>query len=151
MPRFSTRRLRLGRTQEIGGYYLITAATLNRRPVFGDWVQGRMVVEQFRRADESGNTQTLAFVVMPDHFHWLLQLRSGSLASLMCEVKGKSALLINQAMKGKGPIWQRGYHDRAIRREDDLKPAARYIIYNPVRAGLVTRAQDYPLWDAAWL
>lgn len=38
-----------------------------------------------------------------------------------------------------------------MRREDDLRAAARYIIMNPVRAGLVEKVGDYPLWDAIWL
>jgi putative transposase len=48
-------------------------------------------------------------------------------------------------------LWQKGYHDRAIRREEDLLAVARYIVANPLRAGLVKRVGDYPLWDAVWL
>jgi hypothetical protein len=48
-------------------------------------------------------------------------------------------------------MWQKGFHDRAIRREEDLRAVARYIIANPLRAGLVRRVHDYPLWDAIWL
>jgi len=56
-------------------------------------------------------------------------------------------------MRGKEghSVWQDGFHDHALRREEDLKEVARYIIANPVRAGLVTRVGDYPLWDACWL
>ncbi len=43
------------------------------------------------------------------------------------------------------------FHDRAMRKEEDLKAAARYIVANPLRAGLVERCGDYPLWDAVWL
>ena len=49
------------------------------------------------------------------------------------------------------PVWQKGYFDRALRYEEDLKAAARYIIANPLRAGLVAQVGDYPLWDAIWL
>jgi REP element-mobilizing transposase RayT len=48
-------------------------------------------------------------------------------------------------------IWQRGFYDRSIRKEDDLIDIARYIVANPVRAGLVTSIRDYPLWDSIWL
>jgi hypothetical protein len=50
-----------------------------------------------------------------------------------------------------GPLWQTGYHDRAIRDGEDLLPFARYIVANPLRAGLVEKIGDYPLWDASWL
>jgi putative transposase len=48
-------------------------------------------------------------------------------------------------------IWQSSFHDRALRSEAELKPAARYVIANPVRAGLVASVRDYPFWNAAWL
>jgi len=38
-----------------------------------------------------------------------------------------------------------------VRREEDLKALAFYIIQNPVRAGLVQSAREYSLWDAMWL
>jgi putative transposase len=38
-----------------------------------------------------------------------------------------------------------------LRDEDDVKDWARYIVANPVRAGLVKRVGDYPHWDAVWL
>jgi hypothetical protein len=49
------------------------------------------------------------------------------------------------------PVWQRGYHDHAVRREEDIKSLARYVIANPVRAGLTHSVGSYPHWDAAWL
>jgi hypothetical protein len=49
------------------------------------------------------------------------------------------------------PIWQAGFHDRAMRKEENLQAFARYIVANPVRAGLVNRVGDYPHWDAMWL
>jgi len=43
------------------------------------------------------------------------------------------------------------FHYHALRNEESIKAAARYIIANPLRAGLVQRIEDYPLWDALWL
>ncbi|MBB4592801.1 hypothetical protein FHR61_000481 [Xanthomonas arboricola] len=52
-------------------------------------------------------------------------------------------------------IAQRGlgarHHDRALRKDDDLRIVARYLIANPLRAGMVERVGDYPFWDAIWL
>ncbi|MCF6281296.1 MAG: hypothetical protein L3J28_03650 [Candidatus Polarisedimenticolaceae bacterium] len=42
-------------------------------------------------------------------------------------------------------------HDRAIRKEEDLVAIARYIVANPLRAGLVKSIKDYPHWDCVWL
>jgi hypothetical protein len=40
-------------------------------------------------------------------------------------------------------LWQEGYFERVLRESDDGKALARYIIHNPVRAGLVTTPADY--------
>ena len=88
---------------------------------------------------------------MPDHLHWLVQLEAMHMEGLMQAVKSRSTLSINRALNRKGAFWQTGFHDRAIRDDEDLKPFARYIIANPLRAGLVERIGDYPLWDACWL
>ena len=43
-----------------------------------------------------------------------------------------------------GPLWQTGYHDHVLRAEDARLGVARYVLLNPVRAGLVENAEDYP-------
>lgn len=48
-------------------------------------------------------------------------------------------------------VWGSGFHDRALRVEEDLLGTARYIVHNPIRAGLVARSGLYPFWDAVWL
>ncbi|KJZ37759.1 REP-associated tyrosine transposase [Pseudomonas fluorescens] len=144
-------RLRKARFSESGRIYLLTAVAHQREPVFADWRLGRLVVDQLRCADETSAVTSLAWVVMPDHLHWLLELHNGTLAELMCRIKSRSSRSIN-LMRGDGRrLWQRGYYDRALRRDEDLKDAARYIVMNPLRAGLVKRVGDYPLWDAIWL
>ncbi len=42
------------------------------------------------------------------------------------------------------PVWQRGYHDHALRDDEDYSVRIQYLIDNPVRAGLVERIEDYP-------
>ena len=99
-----------------------------------------------------GHIESLAFVVMPDHLHWLLQLRSDRTLGMCINVmKSLSAREIRQDFGLPSAVWQRGFHDRALRKDDDVVRIARYIIANPLRAGLVNSIRDYPLWDAKWL
>jgi hypothetical protein len=51
----------------------------------------------------------------------------------------------------KGPVWQKAFYDHALRKDEDVKKMARYIIANPMRQGLVKKIDDYPLWDAIWI
>nr|WP_305800402.1 hypothetical protein [Thiolapillus sp.] len=51
----------------------------------------------------------------------------------------------------KGTLWQPAYYDHALRKEDNHKEIARYIVANPLRGGLVKSLGDYPHWDSIWL
>jgi putative transposase len=143
--------LRKGRYLEAGRPYLVTTVTYGRRQVFRDWRVGRLLVAELRAATESGLADSVAWVVMPDHLHWLMVPRGEALDRIMRRVKSRSAVAIRREQGGYGRLWQRGYHDHAVRREEDLRECARYIVGNPLRAGLVERLGDYPLWDAVWL
>ena len=88
---------------------------------------------------------------MPDHIHWLFGLESGTLGGVMKILKAHSAHAINGISGSRGSIWQPGYHDHALRCEEDIRAFARYIVANPVRAGLCERVGDYPFWNAIWV
>ena len=152
MPiRPNSHRLRHGRFSEPGRAYMVTTVVHQRMPLFQDWRVGRLLVAELKRVHDEGQVESLAFVVMPDHMHWLVQLRNQDLAPVMQTIKSRSTLSINRAMDRSGAFWQSGYHDRAIRDGEDLRPFADYLLANPLRAGLVEDIADYPLWDAYWL
>ncbi|WP_426116477.1 REP-associated tyrosine transposase [Pseudomonas sp. DSP3-2-2] len=143
--------LRYGRFSKLGQIYLVTSVIQDRQPVFADFHLGRLVVNELRRAQKQELAQSLAWVVMPDHLHWLFQLQKGTLSCLIQQVKARSAIAINRARCSNGRLWQADFHDQTIRRDQELINVARYIIANPLRANLVQYIGDYPLWDAAWL
>ena len=83
---------------------------------------------------------------MPDHIHWLMQLdNNATLERIIRSMKSQSAKAVGM------PIWQTGYYDHAIRKDEDIQNIARYIVANPIRAGIVEKIGDYPHWDATWL
>ena len=144
------RNLRKGRDSAPGLIYLITTVTHLRTPLFNDFWLGREPVIAMRR--ESSRADTLAFVVMPDHLHWLMRLRGeATLQQVVRNVKAFSARGVNIQRKQSAKVWQAGFHDHALRRDEALERVARYLVANPLRAGLVKRLSDYPLWDAVWL
>jgi REP element-mobilizing transposase RayT len=151
-PSPGNRALRYGRCSEPHRAYLITTVTWKRQPFFADLFVGRVVVEQMRRANDEDLVQSMAWVLMPDHLHWLVQLTDkANLDKIMFFVKGRSAHYINGCLNRKGPVWQKAFYDHALRKDEDLKKMARYIVANPLRKGLVEKIGDYPLWDAIWL
>ena len=96
--------------------------------------------------DDLGATHSWCYVVMPDHCHWLFSLKDQySLAQTVRMFKGKCSRYVGIN------LWQKGFHDHALRSDSELLPMARYVIANPLRAGLVERVGDYPYWNAVWL
>ena len=149
--------LRKGRYSETGRIYLLTTKTFQRRPLFLDVLLGRMVVHAMRFQEAENRVESLAFVLMPDHLHWLVALQDQlSLSEVMKSVKNYSSRKIGNFLRESGEVgdtqvWQDGYHDHAVREDEELVHIARYIVANPLRAGLVERIGDYPFWDAKWL
>ncbi|MEA3543757.1 MAG: transposase [Thermodesulfobacteriota bacterium] len=159
--------LRKGRHSVPGHCYLLTSVTYNRQPVFLDFVSARLCIQAMQYQHNIGRIDSHAYVIMPDHFHWLVTLREkGSLSAIMQSVKGFSSRAIAKRYSSRqecrsyvgavsrprinDPVWQKGYHDHALRDDEGLRQVARYIVANPVRAGLVRRAIEYPHWDAEW-
>jgi len=140
------KNLRRGRVSLTGQVYHITTVTLNRETVFSDLRNARFLINTLRQSQVRDEASTLAFVVMPDHLHWLMQL--GERQSLSRVVRAVKVIAAHQIGKG---IWQKGFHDHALRSDEDLIDVARYIVANPLRAGLVEHLGDYPHWDAVWL
>ncbi len=150
--------LRKGRHSQNNQLYLITTVTQHRQAIFTDFSLGRIVVHAMRLQHRQQNVNSLAFVIMPDHIHWLFALQNNSnLAEVMRSVKGSSANQIQQIRRNRNEIgvnhvlWQKGYHDHAIRKEEDIQKMARYIVANPLRSGIVNNIANYPLWDAVWV
>jgi REP element-mobilizing transposase RayT len=151
MHHYHGNKLRKGRFSETGRGYLVTAVTNERKAVFHDWTLARLLVAELRQASETGLVESLAWVIMPDHVHWLIILQEATLAAVIQRVKSRSAIRINKQKGTVGRFWQKGFHDRAVRRDEDIRIIARYIVANPLRAGITEDIGAYPLWDAAWL
>lgn len=93
-------------------------------------------------------------VVMPDHVHLIFvpeidtTLREVySLARIMKAIKGTSAHAINRHLQTHGRVWQEESFDHVLRCSEKLDEKVGYVMANPVRRGLVSRAEDYRwLW-----
>ncbi|MDF1762543.1 MAG: transposase [Oleibacter sp.] len=90
----------------------------------------------------------IAFTVMPNHVHVLIEVFEGeTLYKIVHSWKSYTAHAISRYAKSRSetltfPIWQREYWDRHIRDQRHYEAAIRYIEDNPVKAGLVVKAED---------
>lgn len=144
--------MRKGRISIANGIYLVTATTLDRQKVFTDFDAGCAAGRCFEDKQLLGDAEMLAWVLMPDHAHWLLQLgEQDGLSTVVRRLKSASAQQVNRALNRVGALWAKAFHDHALRSEESLQDVARYVIANPIRAELVKRVGDYPFWNAVWL
>ncbi len=128
----------------LGAVYGVTTVTLLRRPLFADSVAAQAMASELRASDASGDTDSIAWVVMPDHVHWLFELRADTLSRAVQRLKSRAARAINTACGTRGALWQPGFYDRQLRGHEDLPTQARYILGNPVRRGLAGDVGEYP-------
>ncbi|UPG86360.1 transposase [Luteibacter aegosomatis] len=144
-------RLRIARTSEPGHIYLITTATWNRTPLFRDHACARAVSRVCHAANTWKGARCLAWVLMPDHWHGMVQLDDGDLWKIVGRFKSLASRAVRDVRPRSYPVWQKSFHDAGLRRDVDVKAAARYLVANPLRAGLVSTIGDYPYWNAVWL
>lgn len=145
------RRLRRGRVSEAGRVYLVTFVARDRARHFADAAIARSACRAIHDPRNSRGARILCWVLMPDHCHALVELTGGvELSSVVSRLKACVAREVNRTSGRAGSLWMAGFHDRAMRHDDDLVEASRYIVANPLRASLVDEVGQYPYWNAVW-
>jgi len=138
-----------GRVSIPNQIYHVTMVTNERVPLFAESAIAELAKQGLQAAENQ--VDSLAWVIMPDHIHWLFQLKTIPLSIVVKRFKGSTARAVNLANGSSGSIWQPSFHDHALRVDEDVKTVARYIVANPLRAGLVNNIADYPWWWAVWM
>lgn len=91
----------------------------------------------------------LAWVIMPNHVHVLIETMLGfPLDEIIQSWKSFTAHQANDLLGRSGQFWFPDYFDRYIRNERHYDNVVRYIHENPVKAGLVSKAMDWPFSSA---
>jgi REP-associated tyrosine transposase len=130
----------------IGLYrYFLTICTYKRQPIFANPLIVTMALMQIRKTAAAQSFALLAYCFMPDHLHLLVEGTSDQADFKRFVRLSKQYSGIAHARRlGGGPLWQEGYHERVLRDAENLKGVARYLLNNPVRAGLVAAPIAYP-------
>lgn len=90
-----------------------------------------------------------AWVLLPNHWHAIVYpYHPLTISGLMHGIKASSASRINKGRNEAGCLWQPRFFDRALRTVKEYHEACAYIHRNPVKAGLVARAEDW-MWSSA--
>ena len=144
-------RLRNGRVSLPGQIYMATAVTSGCKMWFSEFRLACIAARTIANASCWPDAKLLAWVLMPDHAHLLLELgHAEDISRVLQRVKALVSVALRPELQGE-PLWQAGFHDHAVRNCESVRDTARYLIANPIRAGLVSDVGDYPFWDAGWL
>jgi putative transposase len=124
--------------------YFLTICTFERRSHFVETATVTLVHDQFLRTAADFEFAILAYCYMPDHVHLLVEgtAQQSHLPSFVSLAKQRAAFLVKRTLQLR--LWQQGYFERVLRDDDDAFNVARYVIQNPVRAGLVQSPGQYP-------
>ena len=141
------------RTPSAGEYFVAMDRELDMARTGPKWLRdaraASALVDALRRGDhELGHFVLHAFVVMPNHAHVLIEPRIDPVRVLK-GIKGTAARAINRVLCRTGrPLWQDESFDHWVRNEAEFERIRAYIERNPVAAGLVSRAEEWP-WSSA--
>jgi putative transposase len=124
--------------------YFLTACTDSRRPIFRDAAVVESVLGHFLRFAARDGFEIIAHCFMPDHAHFLVQGTRLDAHLPRFMNSAKQHLGYGYAKATGVRLWDKGYYDRVLRDSEATEAVARYILMNPVRAGLVKSAADYP-------
>ncbi len=125
--------------------YFLTICSDRSAPYFADLSLSRMIMSCLLAEAVACGILVSAYCPMPDHLHVLCSPaeEGRSVITFMHDFKGRSTRLgWDHGIRGK--LWQKGYYDHIVRREESLRKIAEYILANPVRKGLVG---DYTAYE----
>jgi putative transposase len=128
--------------------YFVTLTTNFRKRVFASDLNARALSAQIPPFFSARSFEVLAYCVMPDHLHLLLEgtAEGSDLREAVRAWKQRTGY--DWKTRTGTQLWQPGFHDRVLREHHDTRSVVRYILQNPVRAGVVKTPREYP-WSGS--
>jgi putative transposase len=127
-----------------GFTYFVTTKCWESRAIFRVPENVQILIECMLRYRDHGAFLLHEFVILPNHLHLILTPDThSSLERAMQLIKGGSSHEIHRRRELKLRIWQSGFHEESIRDAQDYARKSDYVRMNPVRAGLIERAEDW--------
>ena len=125
-------------------HYSLTYCTDRRRKWFADAETVALVWAQFLRVAERERFEILVYCFMPDHVHMVVKGCAEDSNGKDFIIKSKQCSAHAYAKAFNARLWQPFAYERVVRADEDVHRLARYILENPVRAGLAKTVLDYP-------
>ena len=125
-------------------FFVTTNTSMSRRLLQSER-NAMLLIDVLRSNVAAGRFQLQDFVIMPDHIHLLMTLQGDmTLEKAMQLITGGFSFRLKREFGYRGEVWQRGFSDVRIRDGQSFSQHRAYIVQNPVKAGLVDSAEDWP-------
>jgi putative transposase len=120
----------------------VTVCTKDRKPILANNDVHRVLIQAWQTTP---SWLVGRYIAMPNHIHFFCAPAEFPPRSLDKWMNfWKSIVARNWPHCSKSPIWQRHFWDTQLRREENYDDKWEYVFQNPVRAGLVMRAEEWP-------
>lgn len=135
------------RIEFAGAVYHVISRGNSRAAVFLGDADRHAFLDQLGRVSERLGWRLLSYCLMDNHYHLLLETPEPTLARGMRDLNGGYALRFNREHDHVGHVFQGRYRAILVERGSYLLELIRYVVLNPVRAGLCSRPEDWP-WSS---
>ncbi len=129
------------------GLYHVTARGNARMDIFSDDIDRKAFLDTLEQSCDRYNWLCHAYCLMSNHYHLLIETIDPTLCKGMKHLNGQYAQNFNSKRRRIGHVFQGRYKAIMVEKESYLMELSRYIVLNPVRAGMVHAADDW-LWSS---
>ena len=139
---------RLSRLSLAGYPHHVIQRGNNRQLIFATVADYQVLLEMLHTNAQKFDIAIHAYVLMSNHFHLLATPKTDKALPQMMQAVGRSYVRYFNDLQGRsGTLWDGRYRSTLIQADRYLLACMAYIDLNPIRAGVVTQAKDYP-WSS---
>ncbi len=131
------------RLQVPGGLYHVMARGNARQDIFLDDADRRRFLATLRSVVERLNVLCHAYCLMGNHYHLLVETPDANLSLALRQLNGVYAQGFNRRHERVGHLFQGRFASTLVEKETYLREVSRYIVLNPVRAGIVACPSEW--------
>jgi len=142
--KFAARPLRLSQVFRSPPLYFVTFCTHRRRACLASAELHTAFIQFANRGYEKSNVAVGRYVIMPDHVHLFVRGADGFVVGRWIGMLKQRLGKIGSSSPIVGQFWQEGFFDHVLRSDENYAKKSEYVRQNPVRAGLVECAEDWP-------
>ena len=130
------------RIEHPGDYHVVCRGN-NKQPIFLDDGDRLMFAKLLNRIATRYGWTIFAYCLMGNHYHIVMRIGEAGMSRGMCQLNGTYALAFNDRHGRINHVFGRRYRSAELRSEHHFLAACRYVLQNPVRAGLVKSPDEY--------